>query len=452
MISASQRSYNEGTLSKARADGGIYGCPRNPELIRCNKLNPLDGSDYDILAKLVWNPDKEHEVKLTGEMLKKDVTVDQRFDLGLQTSGIRNLSYIRDQVQTRERLTLAHRYTPNLGWLDQVKWQVSHSPQERDFTGTRSRRLANGQNDRLEFLLNYREKFTEGDIQMNSSFKAFMATHKLTYGAYASVAETDYQRRDATTNLTTGVVTVAMLAGSISPTTPRHSASTASFRMRYLVFDDNAFLDAGQSGTPRYDLDPRPNPFYVVKPGNEPKQVHSEKLVKQFGVVYKTTDNISLVGRYAEGFQMPDLSELYMSPPSAGVNQDLVPMQVPPEEVKSYEAGIRGQFSRGYFSATVFKADYTDFIQNFVPIPSVNFPGLDDLTYQIFSVKLWGVELAGEFRFHENWTANVSIAYTEGKQKSDNATSPVVSFDGTTPLSAFSGSATTTVPTGLKRS
>ena len=28
MISASQRSYNEGTLTKARADGGIYGCPR----------------------------------------------------------------------------------------------------------------------------------------------------------------------------------------------------------------------------------------------------------------------------------------------------------------------------------------------------------------------------------------------------------------------------------------
>ena len=105
MISASQRSYNEGTLSKARADGGIYGCPRNPEAIRCNKLNPLDGSDYDILAKLVWNPDKEHEVKLTGEMLKKDATIDQRFDLGLQSTGIRNLSYIRDQVQTRDRLT-----------------------------------------------------------------------------------------------------------------------------------------------------------------------------------------------------------------------------------------------------------------------------------------------------------------------------------------------------------
>ena len=56
LISATQRSYNEGKLSKAKADGGIWGCPRNPEAIRCNELNPLDGNDYDILGKIVWNP------------------------------------------------------------------------------------------------------------------------------------------------------------------------------------------------------------------------------------------------------------------------------------------------------------------------------------------------------------------------------------------------------------
>jgi hemoglobin/transferrin/lactoferrin receptor protein len=439
LISASQRSYSEGTLSKARADGGIYGCPRNPEAIRCNLLNPLDGSDYDLLGKLVWSPNKEHEVKLTAEMFKKDITVDQRFDLGLQSTGIRNLSYIRDEVQTRDRLTLAHRYKPDLGWLDQVKWQITHSPQERDFTGVRNRRLANGQNDRLDFLLNYKEKFTEGDIQMNSSFKTFAATHKLTYGAYVSSADTDYQRRDTTTNLTTGVVTVAN-AGGFNFADATTQRADGYLQDEILLLNDRLILTPGVRYA-TYNLDPRPNPFYVVKPGNEPKEIQSEKLVKQFGAVYKATENISLVGRYAEGFKMPTSQQLYTSLPNgAGVNQDLVPnSKLRPEQVKSYEAGIRGQFSRGYFSATVFKADYTDFIQNFVPIPSVNFPGLDDLTYQnLSSVKLWGVELAGEFRFHENWTASASIAYTEGKQKFD-VNSPVVAFDGTTPLSGVFG-------------
>ena len=439
MITASQRSYSEGTLSKARADGGIYGCPRNPEAIRCDKLNPLDGSDYDVLAKLVWNPDKEHEVKLTGEMVKKDVTIDQRFDLGLQTGGIRNLSYSRDQVQTRERLTLAHRYTPNLGWLDQVRWQISHSPQERDFTGTRSRRLANGQLDRLDFLLNYKESFTEGDIQMNSSFKTFIATHKLTYGAYGSVAETDYNRRDVTTNLTTGFATVANAGGFNFADATTHRVD-GFLQDEILLFNDRLILTPGARYA-TYDLDPRPNPFYAAKPGKEPQQIHSEKLVKQFGAVFKATSNISLVGRYAEGFKMPTAQQLFTSLPNgAGANQDLIPNpDLRPEQVKSYEVGVRGQFSKGYFSATVFKADYTDFIQSFVPVPSINFPGLDDLTYKNLSnVKLWGVELAGEFRFHENWTANMSIAYTEGKQKVD-ISSPVVAFDGTTPFSGVFG-------------
>ena len=53
-------------------------------------------------------------------------------------------------------------------------------------------------------------------------------------------------------------------------------------------------------------------------------------------------------------------------------------------------------------------------------------------------MKLWGIELAGEFRFHENWTANMSLAYTEGKQKFD-VNSPVVAFDGTTPFSGVFG-------------
>src|SRR5262249_53390585 len=157
-----------------------------------NELNPLDGEDYDLLGKVVWNPNAEHEIKFISQYYRTDKTVDQRADLGLQAGNIRNLSYIRDQVQAAERYQLLHRYTPQLGWIDQIRWFVAHSPQQRDFTGDRRRRLGNGQLDKLDFLLDYKEQFTEGDIQFNSSFATPFAFHKLTYGAYASVAETDY--------------------------------------------------------------------------------------------------------------------------------------------------------------------------------------------------------------------------------------------------------------------
>lgn len=439
MISASQRSYSEGTLSKARADGGIYGCPRPAQAIRCNQLNPLDGDDVSVLNKLVWTPDNQNEVKFTADFLRKSATVDQRLDLGLQSTGIANLSYIRNQIQSRERYTLAHKYTPNAGWIDQIKWQVSHSDQERDFTGVRRRRLANGQLDRLDFLLDYKEQFTEGDIQFNSSFNTPWARHAFTYGVYASVAETDYQRRDTTTNLTTNITTVANAGGF-------NFADATTTRVDGFIQDEISLLNNRWILTPgvryaTYELDPRPNPFYRAVAGKEPRDVQSEKLVKQFGSVFKLDENFSLVGRYAEGFKMPTSQQLYTSlPGGAGTNMDLVPNPgLRPEEVKSYEIGLRGQFTQGYFTATVFKSDYTDFIQNFVNTPSTNFPGLFDLTYANLSkVNLLGFEFATEYHFTDYWSANLSVAYTQGTQKA-TATSAETAFDGTTPFSGVMG-------------
>ncbi len=422
MISASQRSYSEGTLSKARADGGIYGCPRPAEAIRCNQLNPLDGDDVSVLNKLVWTPDNQNEVKFTAEFLNKNAVVDQRHDLGL-ASGIRNLSYIRQQIQSRERYTLAHKYTPNLGWIDHVRWQVSQSYQERDFTGVRNRQLANGQFDQLDYLQNYKEQFTEGDLQLNSSFDTPFARHVLTYGMAASVAETDYLRRDITTNLNTRVVTIANAGGF-------NFADATTTRVDGFIQDEISLLNNRWILTPgiryaTYEMNPRPNPFYRVVVGKEPRDMQSEKLLKQFGSVFKLDENFSLVGRYAEGFKMPTAQQLFTSVPGGGGgNSDLIPApNLRPEQVKSYELGLRGQFSQGFFSATAFKADYTDFIQSFVEVPSINYPGIFDITYQNLSkVNLWGLEFAGEYRFNDYWSTNLSMAYTQGNQRATATT------------------------------
>ncbi|MDQ8729592.1 TonB-dependent hemoglobin/transferrin/lactoferrin family receptor [Bradyrhizobium sp. LHD-71] len=439
LIGASQRSYNEGTLSNADPNGGIWPCPRNREAIRCNELNPLDGNDYDLLGKVVWNPNAEHEVKFITQVYRSDKTVDQRADLGLQAGGIRNLSYIRNQVQSSERYQLIHRYTPQLGWIDQIRWFVSHSPFERDFTGDRRRRLANGQLDRLDFLLNYKEQFTEGDIQFNSSFATPFATHKLTYGAYVSVTETDYQRRDTTTNLATGAVTTVNAGGfNFADATTRRADGFLQDEIG--LFDNRWILTPGLRYA-TYELDPRPNPFYRAVPGKEPRETHSEELVKQLGSVWRINENISLVGRYAEGFKMPTSQQLFTSLPNGGgTNSDLIPNpDLRPERVKSYEAGVRIQGPSGFFSVTGFRADYTDFIQNFVQVPSATNPGFFDFTYQNLSkVNTWGVEVEGEYRFLTNWIVSASLAFIDGTQVA-TPDAQETAFDGTTPFSGTFG-------------
>ncbi len=442
LLSASQRSYSEGKLSNADPRGGIWPCPRNPEAIRCNELNPLDGNDYDILGKIVWNPNAEHEFKFVTQHAKSDKTTDQRHDLGLQTNGDRNLSYIRNQVQSSERYQLIHRYTPQLGWIDQIRWFVSHSPFERNFTGDRRRRLNSGNFDRLDFLLNYKEQFTEGDIQFNSSFNTPFATHKLTYGAYASVTETDYVRRDITTNLTTGAVTTANAGGF-------NFADATTKRADGFIRDEIGFFDNRWIITPgvryaTYELDPRPNQFFAVGPGRAmPQVVQSERLVKEFGSVFKLNEQISLVARYAEGFKMPTAQQLYTSAPAGGGGFLIPAPDLRPESVKSYEAGVRIQGPSAFISVTGFRADYTDFIQNFVPI------NLIDFTYQNLSqVNTWGVELAGEYRFLTNWTVSASLAFIDGTQVA-SAGAPETAFDGTTPFSGTFGVRYFDVDTGF---
>ncbi len=378
-------------------------------------------------------------MKFITQHYKSDKTTDQRADLGLQAGGIRNLSYIRNQVQTAERYQLLHRYTPQLGWIDQIRWFVAHSPHERDFTGDRRRRLNNGQLDKLDFLLNYKEQFTEGDIQLNSSFNTPFATHKLTYGAYASVTETDYQRRDILTNLTTGAVTVTNAGGfNFADATTKRADGFIQDEIK--LFDNRWILTPGVRYA-TYELDPRPNPFYQTVSGKEPRVTQSERLVKQLGSVWRVNEEISLVARYAEGFKMPTAQQLFTSLPNGGgINSNLIPNpNLRPESVKSYEAGVRVQGSSAFLSVTGFYADYSDFIQNFVQVPSVTNPGFFDFTYQNLSkVNTWGVEIAGEYRFLNHWIVSASIAFIDGTQiATPNALE--TAFDGTTPFSGTFG-------------
>ena len=76
----------------------------------------------------------------------------------------------------------------------------------------------------------------------------------------------------------------------------------------------------------------------------------------------------------------------------------------------------------GYFTATVFKADYTCFFRiSAHPQRQLSGPERPDLPESV-QRGLWGVELAGEFRFHGTWTASASFAFIEGKQAVDAAT------------------------------
>lgn len=434
LINASRRDAHEPKLRKARADGGVYGCPRNPEAIRCNELDPFDLVSENVLGKLIWRPTNEHEFKLTGEWFKRDTDVDQKYDLGFVNATTRQLSYQRHQVLSRQRGTFSHDWRPGVPFLDSVRWQITHSPQEREFTGERLRSIASGaQQQRFDFLLKYGEVFSEFDSQFNSTIHLGPSVHRLTYGAYGNLTDTDYARRDITTNLTTGTVTVTNAGGF-------NFANATTTRKDVFLQDEIELWSGKLRITPglrysNYKIDPRPDQFYIAVPGKEPREIEEGSLTKQVGTVFKVDDIYSLFGRYAEGFKMPTAQQLYTSLPLFDGTNSIIPNpDLKPESVKSYEAGLRGRFQRGFFSVSVFYADYTNFIQSLAPVPNSG----NVTNINLSKVQLKGVEAFAEYQLHENWFANLSMTYQYGDQMASPG-ADWTPFNGASPLTTVAG-------------
>lgn len=436
LVIVNQKTSSEPKLGNARADGGIWGCPQEPptafRFLPCNRFDPQSTTSWNVLAKTVWRPNADHTVKQTGEYFDKDTDVNQLYDFGVTSSGITNGRYDREQILSRQRLSLEHQWHVGSPLLDAVRWQIGYSPQKRELNGDRMQTLANGDLRRTISTLDFTEEFMQADVQLTSRFAFAGTRHVITYGFQGDQTKSDYFREDRATNLTTGVTTITRGGGfNFANATTRRADGYIQDEIS--LFGDRLTITPGVRFA-TYKIDPRPDENYVPVPGAEPEIVESRKWSPQIGAILKMTDMTSLYARYAEGFKMPTAEQLYTSLPSIGFN--LVPNpDLKPESVRSYEAGVRFKLPKGYVSVGAFYADYTDFIQNFVPVPNT----AGDLTYaNLSSVKLHGVEIYGQYLLSENLRANFAASYQVGDQvASPGATK--MPFDGATPLNGTLG-------------
>lgn len=427
----------EGELNQARADGGIYGCPRNLAFgaTPCNRLDPTEEISKRFLGKIVFTPNADHRIELSADFLNRKTDVDFNQTLGPVFSSLTGaptgeviLDYDRELDLNRKRFALSHDWEVGASWLDSLSWTISYAPQDYDRSGDELSTDATGDTVRSLDFLGYSEGFLELDVQFNSSFEAFGASHVLTYGFDGDYTRTDYKRRDTVANLTSGGTTETRGGGF-------NFANADTIRADFYLQDEITFgrftLTPGVRYA-TYSLDPRPDADYQPVAGQEPRKVSDEKLTAKIGGIVRIDDNFSLYGNYAQGFKMPTAQQLYTSLPGTFFNLTPAP-DLKPETVDSYEVGVRGQFERGWFSVNGFYADYDDFIQSFF-----NPPGTNDFTYRnLSSVKVWGIEASAFAQIDENWRSSLSLSWQKGKQKVDPA-SPTTPFD-VAPLMATVG-------------
>lgn len=413
LLGVKREQNSEAELSNARADGGIWGCPRLTQygVPDCGTLNPLDQTTNRVLGKIVWSPNSENRLEFSADLMARDTNVDYRTPL---TALIH--SHLREMETKRDRYALEHTWTPENGVFDSVKTTLAYSPQGYDRHGVRRSTNSSGQSIVVDDYLNYSEDFLELDIQATKSFTTGTVTHELVFGFDGDHAETDYERKDVTVNNTTGTTTEVRGSG--------FNFANATTKRADIYLQDKITLGGGAIEiTPgmryaTFSMNPRPNPDYIVVPGEEPTRRKSNELLKSLGATWHIDNTYQVWAHYGEGFKMPTAQQLYTSLPSFG----LVPSpNLLPEEVKSVELGFRGEYERGFFSVTGFQSDYTNFIESFYEIAPDTYTNRN-----LSSVKIWGIEASGAYQFNDALTANVTASWQRGNQKvgEDSAKTP----------------------------
>jgi len=450
-------SSHEATLSNARADGGIWGCARAPKW-SCDKFFPTDAEAYNAMAKAVWTPNDEHRVEVTAEFNNRQTDVEQVDTSANAVTGVpatssqyNSLQYTRSVIVERPRFAIEHEWQVGADWLDSVKWNVSYSPQRRGTDSLRRQYYAlarsqppNPQDYPLprtvetHSVRDYGEAFLEAEIQAMSSFDVGGTSHTLTYGFQGDIANTYY---DDYTDTSVDYV------GATPDTTSHATYSGFSFpdtetvRADLYIQDEIRLLDEKLTITPglryaTYSIDPTKGKAPPYLPGFKPEKIDSQTLIKSLSAKYQFTDAVSAYVAYNEGYKMPTSQQLFVSSLDPFSGGEVIPNpNLRPETVKSYEVGVRGEFEKGWLSATAFHSDYTDFIERLQEVA----PNTDVYTsINLSKVKLSGIELAGELEVYENLFFNAAVTYQYGRQQA-TPTAAEDWYDRATPLTAVLG-------------
>ncbi len=420
-VGIARTDANEARFRKARADGGIYGCPRNTDYgaPTCDKLNPADIAANRLLAKAVWEVSDSHKLEFTADYLKRDTDVQYDVMLGPAYSSLTGLptgevvyDYDRNLEVRRQHYALTHTWTPGAGPIDEIRTTLAYSPYDYKRTGRKWSRQATGIQAVNLDELNYSEDFVELDIQARSRFSTGAVDHDVTFGFDGDFTKTNYNRIDTTRNLDTGVETVKRGGGF-------NFANSKTRRADLYVQDRMSLMNGRLELTPglrlaSYKIDPNPDADYQPVLGKEPKTRSDSKVLGSFGAIYQLDDNYKIWANFGQGFKMPTAQQLYTSVPGTFFDQIPAP-DLKPERVSSFELGLRREDARSYVGVTAFQAKYSDFIQSFW-----NPPGTTDYTYRnIGKVKVWGIELEGQYELRHDLRLTGSAAWSKGRQQVD---------------------------------
>ncbi len=446
LLTAFRSNNLEVLLGFTRRDGNEDRVPVSDEFVD----NQFNGRN-NFLARAVYRFDSTSYLRLTGEVFsnRDNFTVapitatalvgptgfrGQNETLRADTYRDRfSLDYVFDDPRSQGFLTGARLqfYYQNAG-INEVRSQDF----VRTGTGDDRRRVRNLSNTFLDQVVG-------GEIQLQSTFNIGSAVNRLTYGLDISITRNGRIRDGVETRFDAAgnpLLTTNVVGSDSFPV--RDFPNSDTFRLGLYVQDEIALSDS-LTLIPGlrfdvYNLDTQIDDLYLRNsPSVVAADLNASALSPTFGVVWQTSPEFAIVGRYARGFRAPLYSEI-----NAGFTnltsptfryQTLSNPNLRPETSDTFELGVRGNFPQGNFSLTGFYSSYNNFIETFAAAGTTRINGnLVNLfqSQNIGQARTYGLELGGEYRFSPDphgFSLLASLGWTLGDDLTDNQ--PLESVD-----------------------
>ncbi|MEH3037623.1 MAG: TonB-dependent hemoglobin/transferrin/lactoferrin family receptor [Sphingomonas adhaesiva] len=368
--------------------------------------NPQDGQANALMGKLVWDVAPGQRLRATGEYLDNRLATDVLTGINASVAG----SQARDTGK-RWRGALDWTYD-GIGIVQFARAAVYvQDAANRQFSAEDRRTLAD--RTRLNTLEN---RVYGGSGEVRLGFTTGGITHRLVTGADVSVLR---QR-----GLRDGTVPPA---GETFPT--RAFPSTDFTLAGGFLGDEIGLGPLTLHPALRYDwyrLSPERDPLL---PGFAGASQSADRVSPRVGAVLALAPTVRLFASYARGFRAPEPGQInqFFSNLAFGYTSAPNP-NLRPETSEAIEAGLRLNSEAVDLSASVFRADYRDFISQ--EVVSGAFTPTNPAVYQFINLdraKVKGAEARLDARAGNGLTGQLAISYAEGDQIAPDGTAKPLS-------------------------
>ncbi|MBO6555947.1 MAG: TonB-dependent hemoglobin/transferrin/lactoferrin family receptor [Pseudomonadales bacterium] len=405
------------------------------------EADPQDVDTDNIVAKLEWRVAESHRLTFGFENFENQTDTQVYSDYNTLSRGV--LVNTRDAVDERERTRYSIRYDYDGQGLFADNATVTFYQQASETSQTTLELRS------PPFVLQQvrtRDSYFDQDIdgamaQLTKLFEVGSTTHTVTYGV-------DYYKTDNASLRDGGTVDInGGFVFEFFPLPTRDFPITEVTQVAFFVQDEISLMDGRLLISPslRYDeFDANVNADSIYRNGNpgvpEPVDFDDSEVTGKLGVVYRFNNELSVFGRYSEGFRAPPYDDVNVGFTNfIGGYKTISNPNLVSETSEGWEVGLRFQTEYAQATFTAFTNDYEDFIEELSTIGIDFSDGL--LTFQsinLSEVEINGAELAMDLDLTNNgfdgFTLRAAIAYAEGEDKTTNE--PLNSIE---PLSAVLG-------------